>query len=437
MVAFIRTITHIQSSYKKGDIDMIPISKIDADLSIYKGKTIILWGTGLFGNKILTILRKFSIEPDFICDNNPLKWGTTFRGVLVISPEELERKFQASLKQQDTPPFLLQLSLEGTNQEAVREQVESVGFPEIISCGECWQMLVYYLKCQRFTASPELLEHQNSIWTEYQGVNQQAMYEYFLLHWEELGVFICMPGKTGDITLMTTFEKNDIPFGQSLFPWRLNQNHLKNKKIKIITAVRDPIARDISALYQCITYVGEVHLDKQLYWNQTNDAQAFFDRITPSSSLEEVAENVYQCGNIRYFDPNDKVFRGNLETWFTAFKENVVDVLQYPFDQEKGYTIVETENYDIFIYQLEKLNKLLPELSDWAGHAIHSLENANMASDRWIAESYEKAKKELKFSQDYFDTCYSDPYVTHFYSEKEIEGFKNKWKRNIAEKKED
>ncbi len=45
--------------------------------------------------------------------------------------------------------------------------------------------------------------------------------------------------------------------------------------------------------------------------------------------------------------------------------------------------------------------------------------------------SGKKGQQELKFSQEFFDACYNDPYVQHCYSTADIEKFKDRWRKNI------
>jgi len=53
-------------------------------------KYICVWGTGEQANKIISIVRN-SINIDFICDNNPDKWGKIFWEKKCLSPIELEQ----------------------------------------------------------------------------------------------------------------------------------------------------------------------------------------------------------------------------------------------------------------------------------------------------------------------------------------------------------
>lgn len=106
--------------------------------------------------------------------------------------------------------------------------------------------------------------------------------------------------------------------------------------------------------------------------------------------------------------------------------------MSYPFDKEKGYTIIKEGNIEVFVYQLEKLNDVFLELSDWVGVPFEKMVNANKAEDKWVGESYKQACKEIEITQEYFDRCYNEPYVKHFYSDEDIEKFKERWRSHIV-----
>jgi lipopolysaccharide biosynthesis protein len=56
-----------------------------------KNRPIALFGSGSFGNQVLTKLQKLNFEVRNILDNNPEKWGDTVGGVAVIPPDKMER----------------------------------------------------------------------------------------------------------------------------------------------------------------------------------------------------------------------------------------------------------------------------------------------------------------------------------------------------------
>ncbi len=207
------------------------------------------------------------------------------------------------------------------------------------------------------------------------------------------------------------------------------------KKIRIITAVREPISQNVSTIYQFLSMCGSEYqpflsvlmmvlknIDKEsldeiksIMINDGGDIQQIFDMFVDKNK-------------------NTKIYgtsRHAIQNFIPDFCENIIDITAYPFDKEKGYTIIKEDNIEIFVYQLEKLNNIIPELSAWVGVPFDSLEIDNVASSKWTGESYKQAQKEIRFSKEYFDRCYNEKYVKHFYSDSDIEKFKNKWKGNV------
>ncbi len=68
---------------------------------------VVLWGVGEQGKKLLATSRTRGIEVCAFCDNNPEKWGSSFDGVPIISPNDLAEY----LTQFDANKLLLQLAI--------------------------------------------------------------------------------------------------------------------------------------------------------------------------------------------------------------------------------------------------------------------------------------------------------------------------------------
>ncbi len=125
-------------------------------------------------------------------------------------------------------------------------------------------------------------------------------------------------------------------------------------------------------------------------------------------------------------------FKPYLESFLEKFNNNITNVIGVPFDKESGYSIIKSGNIEVFVYQLEKLNNIIPQLSEWVGsNPFDQLVNDNIGEAKWTGESYKQAQKELVISQEYFDACFNAPYVKHFYSNEDIEKFKDRWRPHI------
>lgn len=243
---------------------------------------------------------------------------------------------------------------------------------------------------------------------------------------EELPIFVCMRGKCGDTTIEQTLKKNLIPsYMTAHFNDIFQECKEQGKRIKIITGIRDPLAIQLSTLYQ---HIGTVDSEDFLKHQISKLTEADQDKLKEKFDAQILYDCYFNQGNYQIKDGSEK----RTVPYFDSFSEHVIDVLNYPFSQEKGYTVIRDGKIEIFLYQLEKLNDLLPELSDFVGKEIQSFENKNQASGKWIAKSYEIAKKEIKLSEKTVKEAYDNEYMKHFYSPEALGKMKEKWCKHIS-----
>lgn len=264
-------------------------------------------------------------------------------------------------------------------------------------------------------------------------------------------IIICSPPKTADITLNHTFDEINnekdfrIDYVNLSHKSRIIQKKWCESKLgtlKIITGIREPISQNISRFYQDVStgmdvsnwIFGELEncstVKKKklclcemeyLFTNNMEDLQVLWEAY--------IERFIYSDDSNKKLSVEPKTVQNFLE----EFSENILDLTQYPFDKEKGYSIIKEGNTEVFVYQLEKLDLVIAELSEWIGVPFYKLKNGNLASDKWIGNSYKQAQKEITFTKEYFDRCYDEIYVKHFYSEKDIEKFKDKWRLHIID----
>lgn len=170
-----------------------------------------------------------------------------------------------------------------------------------------------------------------------------------------------------------------------------------NKIIKIISIVRDPIARNVSALFQNYD-------ESQLKTDDdcTQDFFAFVNHFLP----------------LMWFD--------------IELKKNIgIDVYVHPFDKEKGWQIIRNKQYELLIIQLEKLSELEALIGEFLKIKNFSLERKgkgeNISSEKWYGEYYNNLRKAIIFPKEYLDIMYESKYVKHFYTNDQINQFRNKW----------
>lgn len=175
-----------------------------------------------------------------------------------------------------------------------------------------------------------------------------------------------------------------------------------HKRIKYITLVRDPIARDISDLFE--NYYRYIPEQKEGGIDYTKMQQFF--------------ENFDHEYGLRWLDEELNVYLN-------------IDIYNYPFEKSKGYQIIRTDKYDLLIFKLEKLKETFTEamdeftkIKDWSLKA-----NVNTAEDKFYSDIYNKFKSEVEIKSDIKQKVYNSKFFNHFYSENEKEKMIGKWKR--------
>ncbi len=399
---------------------MITLDKIKENPSIYKEKKIVLWGCGNLGKSFFNLSKTFDFPVLFCCSNDESTWGSIFFEVPILSPKELKEKCATDTN------IVLQLAVGKQHDAQVAQQAKELGFQVIVeSISNSYDLdkISLALLAQQ---APAFSSHVQSMMKEVLAeekdyntsltIRNPALYEHLV---------VCQPGKTGDMTIISTYNKAT---GSNIYHTHapvLFSPPNTDKTIKVITGIRDPIARDISAIFQRISNgrilrEPEVTTEKMMDYLERHSVQELFDIVS-----ENRCRGVLGGGTPAH----------DYTTFFHSFSNHILDIKKFSFDKEKGFSIFKEGNVEVFMYQLEKLNDSISALSQWLDLPFKILENDNVASEKWIGNDYKVAQKELEFSWEYLDLCYNDPYVRHCYSEADIQTFKDRWANNIKETK--
>lgn len=391
----------------------VELETIEADehFSIYREHPLVIWGCTQHAKILINFFQKLDIAILGICDGTDAYPETKYEKIPLISPLKL-KELQ---KNQDV---LVQMAVYPRFEYAEIKKVKELGISKIMKT-------IVLSQDQFFLSRDYFIEkypQETKELSDFINSRKNLSLPPFIVPNPETDnhLLVIQPSKTGDCTIAHTYsEGKEIGvkhFGHQ--PNKFKKKWAEDKVVKITTAIREPISRDLSGLFHQIafgTLCGQhyVTFDDCRNFYQNQDYQKLFEK-----AFDKDFDSPY------YY------------TWFfDEFKKYIVDVTAYPFDQEKGYAIIKEGNIEVFAYQLEKLNHLVPELSQWMELPFTELVNENEASSRWVADSYSKAKKEIKFSQKYFDSRFQDPYVNYFYSQGDLEKMKNKWRTHIEPKK--
>ncbi len=414
---------------------MIRLSKIDDELTVYKGKDIILFGAGYQGRVVKRELESKGFQITGFCDNDKKKWGEIINGTEVISPDRLCEIYNDKM--------LVQISCIYSSE--IEKQLQLLKIDSFISYREyCERMEGIRIYC----GLPQSVKQYKTLCTKpsyFELLVRKQCIDYALrVKYYDMDSFhiVCLPPKTGNHTIEASIRECGGEFVafrhtfNDMFPvW---SKLLEGKKIKIITGVREPVAQNISFFFQQNTRFYDI----PEYWKDGGDVQFLWDKwisnvLGNDVQLRRKSIEGKENTNFDYMEYIHAIY-DNIVTVQYFFERNFekyngINVYDYSFDQEQGYSIIREGNIEVFIYQLEKLNAVKDSMGEFLGLKNFELKNENVGAQKWYAPAYRQALEELKLSREYVEYCYGSRLARHFYSNKDIEQFKRRWSKNIDE----
>lgn len=175
----------------------------------------------------------------------------------------------------------------------------------------------------------------------------------------------------------------------------------EKKPIKIISLVREPISRNVSAFFE------NFHRDTGYRFKKN-----------PYSSKELVnvfLEKFYHNTPIEWFDKHIKSNFG-------------IDVYSKPFPED-GYDFFKNGNVELLLMKHNLDDKVKEKIiSDYIGVEDFELQNANVGSKKIYSDTYNNFKSSY-LPENYLDRMLDSKYSKHFYLN-DIEKIKNKWRNN-------
>ena len=185
----------------------------------------------------------------------------------------------------------------------------------------------------------------------------------------------------------------------------------EKQRLKIITMVRDPIGRSVSAMFQ------------RIYQNCIMD-------IKTGMSLYD---NVVSC----IVNDADYGANGYMFEWFREELEKAtgIDIYKYDFNKEQGFGIVSEKGIDILILVMEKMDQNIEVLRDFVGNEKmknFTLLRQNVGSEKNYRYLYKDIVNSLQIPDRVLDFYYKgNSGMDHFYTKEDIEQFYNKYNRNL------
>lgn len=180
---------------------------------------------------------------------------------------------------------------------------------------------------------------------------------------------------------------------------------------RIISIVRDPVARNVSTFFQGLsTYFPEL--------SQQQDAA----RLSPEQRLPELLPAFLD--NFEGHETPLSWFQTHLEPAFG------IDIYQEQFPKKTGYQIVSSGNKTVLLLRLEDLETTAEDaFEQFLGLNNFRITKHNISERKAYAETYRIFKERLVLPTQYLDRLYGSAYAHHFYTDQQLDTFRRQWAR--------
>lgn len=174
----------------------------------------------------------------------------------------------------------------------------------------------------------------------------------------------------------------------------------KAKRVKIISLVREPIGRNVSALFQAYEFMNEGR-QKNTEFDLNMLSKLFYEKVDHSAP----------------------------EKWFDyEMKPNFgIDVYTEPFDFDNGYKVYTNGKVELLVVRLEDLEKNQKIIGDFLDLNEFKIVNKNIGEKKWYSQIYNKFKRQFKPTKEYLDNVLNTNYAKHFYTKDEIQRIYSKY----------
>ena len=216
------------------------------------------------------------------------------------------------------------------------------------------------------------------------------------------------------------FRKSLLPETEHLYNSHYLKSHIgslnSQKKWKIITLVRDPIARNVSEFFYSVdTSKANPYLPD------------FYEKYgSPSLSLSDLMDKY-----LTYFCEGSEDYLLPLEWYDHEFGVALgFDIYSTVFPKDQGYQIIRLNNFDILVLKLEQLSGCyLEAFKQFLGLENFDLIIANTSTQKKYFPIYREFITNINLPTSYVQDLYTSKYVKHFYSDQEIQALQRKWSR--------
>lgn len=220
------------------------------------------------------------------------------------------------------------------------------------------------------------------------------------------------------------FQRSLLPETKHIFVGHylrsLMDKGICEKRWKIVTLVRDPIARNVSYFFH------SSELNKINGFLPAGFHQKYRDNLIDKNWISRQFLKSFPKGSDEYNFPL---------TWFdTEFNPALgIDVFKSEFPKDRGYEILRGDFADILLLRLEEVNtNARAAFSEFLDFKDFTIVNANTASEKSYYNVYKDFLGCPSLSADYVNSAYESRYAQHFYSSEQLDRFRSKWHRGAG-----
>ena len=170
---------------------------------------------------------------------------------------------------------------------------------------------------------------------------------------------------------------------------------------KIVSLVREPIARNISFYFETL----------DVLW-QTENAH---EKVGLERLMSEFHDRFTHERVLEWFDKEFKPTLG-------------IDVYAQPFPREAGFRPIDSGPYEVLIMRHDLDDRLKEKLlADLVGVRSVSLAPKNIGARKAYSDTYREFLSRIRLPEDYVDLMLGSKYARHFFSAEELARLRAKW----------
>ena len=402
---------------------MIADFKIFNNAGVLSERKLVIWGAGIRGERMVRSLKMY-VEDVEIVDADEAKAGKLVAGIPVCPIGKLSEYQKSGVE------YAIAMS---TNtlavQESILRQIEEMNLKETdVFTWYAVQAALYAMKQSgTMLALPdgeyarhagmngqENMEVCNDD-TELTGYRQKLLGEMLFASVMDKVVWVYQDKKVGSQTIVKSAKAigiyavhvhsfNLLKYERFEFGDVFIKKMIQKTSGKVISLVREPIARQVSLLWQ-------------------NFGVDSVRALRGCQSWKEWEEKFYRI-------PNEE----DEFEWYLSEFERILDinVYEHPFDKEKGYSIINQDGISVLLLKMEKIDELEPVIGAFLGEEDFKIVRNNIGRDKKYKYAYQNYLEHVKIPRSFYEHYYKDnAYMDYFYTEEEKNAFSRRWENHI------